>query len=775
MEAKTGEEARSPEFLRSSPVRLVALAIPTSIVLVEALRRYHVHSFVALAFAGPALLLIAALAFCLPRTAGSRLGVAARRIREIDFLWFAAVASFTVSFAAAQMAFTIQRQSYWPPFFLWIASLLLVIAAIVGPMLAPVLNRRDLRGLLAVHKWELLLIAMLTLTAAALRITNLSTIPSPFIGDEALLANQAVNVLHGVFKNMFGSDIQGHATMQYFAQAAFLKVLGVNVFSSRLISALAGTITVPLFYIFLRKMFGVIVAAVGACYLLAYHFAVHYSRVGMENIADPLLMVGTLYFVWRATRSGKSRDFALAGLVAGFGLYLSPAGRIVPVVAAAVIGYALIHRPSFIKQAAPGMLMMAGIYLVAAFPIAVHWLTHQSQFMARVNTIGIFQSGWLNERVQTTGEGELRVLWEQVTHSFGAFGYYGDRSQFYLAPATLVDRLSLLPFLIGIAYSIYRFWDERYALLLMVFVAVVGTGGVLTAAPPQSQRLLGTIPAVAAFVAIGVKLVADAASKWRRQAGPVFMGVAMVALVAVNIQYYFGTYRTGGYFGGAGDYISAQVVEYVKTLPKETRVFFYGHDRIYIGGYPAMVLPLRDYVRFDVLSDGRVVGPFTPSPTPAASRVAPAQQGEGTTEAPLSTATPTASRTVPAQQGAEVAGPVPPSSATPTPAAAVVPGLTATARQGTATPTPTPTHIPPIQPAVSIADTPSVFIFLPAAEQEIEPLIQSCPGGELKTFMSKGGREGVNGIVPPGVTFFAYELTVPNHCVPLTFGQQIPQ
>ena len=138
--------------------------------------------------------------------------------------------------------------NYWPLFGVWV-----VIVASIVVWAAATVNRTDLRlanlrRWVISHRWELIAVAGLTAAAAALRVTNLTTIPLPFEQDEAALAHESVHVLEGQTKNMFMSGLQGHATMQFFAQAVFLKVFGINVFAIRLITAVVGVLTIPVFY-----------------------------------------------------------------------------------------------------------------------------------------------------------------------------------------------------------------------------------------------------------------------------------------------------------------------------------------------------------------------------------------------------------------------------------------------------------------------------------------------------------------------------------------------
>jgi 4-amino-4-deoxy-L-arabinose transferase-like glycosyltransferase len=536
-------------------------------------------------------------------------------VNKIPSVWYVLATACVASFSIAQVANTQPPPSnYWPLFALWLVAVGTVVVWTVSGVRWSELRPAALKERLWPYRWELAAVAALTVAAATVRVVILTHLPLPFEQDEAALAHESLYVIQGQTKNMFMSGLQGHATMQFFAQAVFLKVFGINVFAIRLISAVVGTLTIPLLYLLLRQLFGRTIALLAAVYVVGYHFHLHFSRVGMENVGDPFLMVAVLYFAWRASREGKTVDFVLTGLAMGLGLYLSPAARVVPLITLALFGYTALRRPSFLRQAVPGVGLMALAYGAAALPVGVFWFTHHSYFMDRINIVGIFQSGWVDQQQAATGKSTIAILWDQSVHAFGGFWTYQDRGIFYRAPIPLVDRLSLYPFLLGIAYAIYRVLDERYFLVLLIFVSVVATGGVLTLEPPNAQRLLGTVPAVAALVAIGIKLIADLASRWRPTVGPYVAGVAIAALLATNIHFYFFDYRTGGYSSDLNNRVAGQVVDYVRTLPEETRLFWYGAPRMYLSGsgHPAMAFPLRERPRFDVLEDGELRPPDPP-------------------------------------------------------------------------------------------------------------------------------------------------------------------
>ncbi len=637
-----------------------------------------------------ALLFASATATLIAPLAGGRQAWWAKLVRltnAIPVVWHLLATACVASFVVAQVANTQPPPSnYWPLFALWLVAIGAVVVSTVSGVRWSELQPAALKERLWPYRWELAAVAALTVAGAIIRVVILTSLPLPFEQDEAAFGAAPVSVLDGDTKNMFMSGLHGAPTMYFFAIASFYKVFGVGEFGIRLLSALAGAATIPVLYLLLRQMFDRRVGLLAAIYLAGYHLHVHYSRVGLNNIGDVFIIVLTLYFAWRASRSGKTSDFVLTGLTAGFSLYFWQAGKLMPLIVAALFGYTTLRRPSFLKENASGMGLTLLAYGVSALPVAVFWITHQSEFMDRINIVGIFQSHWIDQQEAATGKSALQILWDQSVHSFGAFGRFADRSQHYLAPIPFVDHLSLVPFLLGIGYSIYKVLEERYFLLLAIFGAIVVTGGVLTIEAPTSQRLVGTTVVVAAFVAIGLKLIADAASRWRPNASYAVAGVGICALVASNVHFYFWDYRTGGYYTDYNTYVAKQVVDYAKTLPEDTRLYWYGDPLMYLSGsgHPSMTFPLRDYARFDVMKDGGVV------------------------------------------PNAGVEG-----------------------------------------------DSPAAFMLMRHRQAELQPLIDSCPGGETKTFILKAGRRGINGIQKTNeISFFAYEVLTPNHCLPLAVQPQ---
>lgn len=554
----------------------------------------------------PVGLVALAAAAALPPTAPSLLVRLPRRLSQVNAIWPVGLAALAMSFTVAQVANNGSRlDTYWPTFGLWAAAVVAVLAVALAPFTRWLTHDRALLGpLLAANRRDVAIMVGLFVAALVPRMVNLAGEPAPFSGDEAAMGLQAVEVMKGNLNNMFQSGLQGHPNAYFFSLAGFFEVFGVSDTAQRLSSALAGAFAIPALYLLLRSWFGRTVGFLAAAYLVTYHLHVHFSRVAMNNVGDTLFVTVALYLAWRAIRTLAPEDFALTGLATGISLYFYVGARITPLVVIGFLGFAALIRPRTIPAMLRGGAIAAISYGVVTLPLGVFWLTHQDEFMNRLDTVGIFQSGWFDEQLDL-GRSGVGVMWDQVKHSLGAFGYYKDTSPQYAAPISFVERVSLIPFLVGFAVSVFRVRDLRYLALLLTFALTVVTGNILTVLPPTSSRMLGTVPVMAAWVGIGLASLSTWLVKGRAQPALVPAALGLAVLLAYNVHFYFFQYRAGEYFNDSNTRTVTLAEEYIKEFPPETQIYWFGGPFIFTG-HPALKFPLRDRPLFDVLDDARI-------------------------------------------------------------------------------------------------------------------------------------------------------------------------
>ena len=489
---------------------------------------------------------------------------------------------------------------------LWPADtghLLGAIAAGPGALLRGCLSR--LRCVSRGTWLEIATVAALTLLAWLLRATALDSVPYTLGGDEAwhgLLARQA---LRGEMRNPFVMGYMSMPSFFYWPLGWSLWLMGDGMVGLRLPAALAGTLTVPLFYGLVRSLWGRRTALLSTLFLVSYDYHIHYSRLGANNIWDPLFAVLIFWAVDRGLGKGRQgpvslwiRPLILAGLVLGLAFYFYTGARLLPILAAVYAFFVWLQRrraagtsPGQRRHSAIGELIrplaVIGVALaIVAGPILSFALAHPNDWNARVNQIGIIQSGWLAREPGLTGKSTAQILAEQVLRSAGAFHVYIDRTVWYGADRPLLGFLAGILGLLGMVWAAAHWKERRYFMMLIWFWGVIFTGGVLTEGPPSSQRLVMAIPAVCLLVVAGLEACVGLARRLlgaRPVSEKLALGLFIVALATSNLHYYFVTFIPSHRYGSANGETATMIGHYLQGQAPGTQVYFLGAPRIYWG------------------------------------------------------------------------------------------------------------------------------------------------------------------------------------------------
>ena len=129
-------------------------------------------------------------------------------------------------------------------------------------------------------------------------------------------------------------------------QSIFVGIFGRNMAAIRAVSAVIGGLTVPALYLLAQTLFNRRVGLLAAFLLATFPPHIHYSRIALLSITDPLMGTLALAFLARGLKRGTRLDFALAGVFLGLTQYFFEGGRLLfPALALAwVIGWRLFGR-----------------------------------------------------------------------------------------------------------------------------------------------------------------------------------------------------------------------------------------------------------------------------------------------------------------------------------------------------------------------------------------------------------------------------------------------
>ena len=246
--------------------------------------------------------------------------------------------------------------------------------------------------------------ALITLLGFGLRVWALESFP-PGWRDDELIESLVIsrNILGGDLA-FYYADASGHEALYHVLNAVFLALFGPTGLGIRLLSAVLGTLAVPLTYALGRRLFGAAVGLSAAALLAVSFWGLMYSRVGIRHSLTPVLALVAFYWFWRAMGAGRMqgcrgagvqggknagetpalpcssapllpcppaplRCFAAAGLFLGLGFHSYFASRGAPLVPAAFVGYLLLVAPGRLRGKWRGLLLMAAVTAAVAAPL----------------------------------------------------------------------------------------------------------------------------------------------------------------------------------------------------------------------------------------------------------------------------------------------------------------------------------------------------------------------------------------------------------------------
>lgn len=443
---------------------------------------------------------------------------------------------------------------------------------------------------------------VITIVAFLARGLAMDRFPIVLSGDEGSAGLQAVRFLKGEINNPFISAWYSFPSLFFLIQSVSVKLLGETALALRLPSAMAGALTVTAVFYVGRVMFDQRSALLAAIFLAAYHYHIHFSRIGLNNIWDGLwyiIVIGALWYGWEHE---QNKAFAVAGFSLGLAQYFYPSGRalIIPILAWLLL-MGLSDREKF-KRALPGLLMMFIVSAVIVLPLAIFYLHNFDEFMAPFARVSIF-GRVLNDLVQSTGQPVWLILLKQIWKGLQAFTYT-PILDLYQPGTPLLRSFAAGLFLLGILLLFVRGLNSRF-LLLVLWILTFGLIGGLSASTPGSQRYIAAAPICALLVGYGLSEAVSIFEKLWPQQKRLLNGFAIVLVffIAVSeLNFYFNTYtrKSAVDLSHNNTMISQQLANYLDDKSSDLQVVFLGQPRMGYHSIPNIQFLAPDIKGIDV-------------------------------------------------------------------------------------------------------------------------------------------------------------------------------
>ena len=510
-----------------------------------------------------------------------------------SMLWVAGSLVLSLLAVLTMLLFEQQlRTNYIPVLTFWMFAGVCYLAAFADGF--PSFSLSRVREWVYEHRYELAGIGFITALGAFLRFYNLGEVPRVVNGDEGRVGITAFLTTSYPYVNPF-SLWENFGAMYLQTINMFLRVFGVSPFSLRLAAAIGGTLAIPALFLLARQIAGWRVAMIAACLLAVSHTHTHFSRtVAVAYIQGTWLIPLELYFLLSGLVKRSSWRSALGGIILAvhFNIYLDAQIITALVLAYMVIAFVIL-RPWF-KPALDQAWAFWGGFAIMLLPELVYIQQHPDFFFNRVSENGMFQTGWLAQRMADTGQSAFQVLGERVIHAFLSLTYYPS-IDFYGSTIPMLSLISATLFMLGLVIVLWKVRSPGFLLLNGYFWAGTISVGVF-AIPPSADtyRMLIVLPAAFLIAALGLDYSLQAiGAGWtqNRRVYTTTIGLVLASLLVFNTwAYYFnfaGLCRYSDDDNGQTRFAS-YLGNYVRTVGKENPAYLLSDDTFFYGSHQSV-------------------------------------------------------------------------------------------------------------------------------------------------------------------------------------------
>ncbi len=389
-----------------------------------------------------------------------------------------------------------------------------------------------------------LALLVLTLGAFLLRLWQLETSVRVLV-DELALTQAVLRFEADAYVRLMEpiSSIGGFAHFYPYVQMHAVNLLGHNFTGLRAASALLGALTIPGLYLLARALFNRPLAWVAALLLVTLPPHLHFSRLGLTEVAGVCCGVWALACLSRGMIDNRRLDWALGGVLLGLTHYFHESGRLLftLLVILWIGGWWLACKPSGRVE---GFRVAALAAALAALPVyaGIYGAGGAAAIRLADHTTGLSSDYW---RVLFASGDFSTHIHEHILKPLLAYTHARDESLFYMGESALVLPLLVPLFILGLGYALYR-WRKAGTVLVLLWLLAVTLGNSLLIVSVQTPRYVVALPAVALLLALGISLVSRGALALVGIQHPgarvVVMGTLALACAWFQADYYFHTH-----------------------------------------------------------------------------------------------------------------------------------------------------------------------------------------------------------------------------------------
>lgn len=395
-------------------------------------------------------------------------------------------------------------------------------------------------------RWlELGVLAAIFGVAIFLRLEHLSTIPYGVSGDEAVSGLETRRVLHEGWIGLYSPLAAGQPTGVFYVMSMAVRVFGDSIFALRLVSAVAGVLSVGVLYALVRRNLGAGVAMVACALFAVSGWDLHFSRYAVPLGTWPLVVLLVMGSTVEALQTCRLRWWVSLGVFAGIGVYVYDAHLFFVALVSGFVVVTAIRDPAPLGRKRRPLLAGLVAAAVTVLPMGINAVNNPDAYLSHLRASSIFgHASWTS----------LESFSEQFRFLVGRYFGYWD----HLCCHTDVDGIDgtgvvpLLPWamallaVLGIGLALWRLrhaTDTRARLLLglAVWITVLAPIASVISEGGEMRRTVPALPALCIFAALVVVEV----GKW---AGRTSATTPRLVAGALSIVVVLGVYQSSNVY-----------------------------------------------------------------------------------------------------------------------------------------------------------------------------------------------------------------------------------
>lgn len=227
-----------------------------------------------------------------------------------------------------------------------------------------------------------------------IRTVGLATVPPALNPDELLKAFDGASVYRT------GMDHHGQPCPLFFQQSGeyspplyiyfsglFSFLFGINEYTVRLPSALLGTVSILMTFLFIQAFADRRTALIAAALVTVSPWNVHYSRIGWEAILLVPLQLAALWMFVRWSKTERLRELLLSASFFGLTIYAYPVARLSSILF--IVGLGVIYRDILWKNRIHALIALV-LFILWLLPYLIVLSRNYDAMQARWNFVSLF-------------------------------------------------------------------------------------------------------------------------------------------------------------------------------------------------------------------------------------------------------------------------------------------------------------------------------------------------------------------------------------------------